>query len=63
MKDGKPTIAGESSVKSRSRELIDANEPSKCRILRLPDSLVAMRVLVNSVLGHLKYLDRFLPRY
>ncbi|CAA3006575.1 topless-related protein 4-like isoform X2 [Olea europaea var. sylvestris] len=44
LKDGKPTIAGESSVKSRSRELIDANEPSKCRILRLPDSLVAMRV-------------------
>lgn len=47
MVDGKPRIADGSSGKSRLQKLIEVNKPSECHFLRLPDSLVAVKVLVT----------------
>ncbi|CAA2973430.1 topless-related 4-like isoform X1 [Olea europaea subsp. europaea] len=44
MVDGKPRIADGSSGKSRLQKLIEVNKPSECHFLRLPDSLVAVKV-------------------
>ncbi|XP_063945193.1 topless-related protein 4 isoform X5 [Daucus carota subsp. sativus] len=42
--DVKPRITDESIDKSRAWKLIEINEPSQCRSLRLPDNISAMRV-------------------